>query len=440
MKVKVGENLSTVTIGLIGIIMVVALLMLRVPVALAMGIIGFIGYTIISGIKPTLKLMGMVPFSTTANYTFTVIPLFILMGYFVFYGKLAQNMFTAINIWFDRVRGGICYATIVGGAAFGAANGSGPASTATLAKITIPEMERLGVNKRLAYGIVASAGPLAQMIPPSMLMIIYAILAEQSVSKLLIAGIVPGLIIALGYIITVYILLKRNPELATKSERYSLNEKVKSLRNIWGITLLIGAIMVGLYMGFFTPTEAGAVGATLALIITLFSGKLSFEGFKLSIIESIKTSATIFFIVISSFLFGYFLGVSQIPRTVSNFLTSLDVHPMVIMGGICLMYIFLGMFIDMLSAMFLTIPIILPAVISLGYDPIWFGVIVVFLAEISLVTPPFGLSIFMIQGAVKGSDYTEILKGSIPFIITDFVILIIFLFFPKIILFLPSLM
>lgn len=315
-----------------------------------------------------------------------------------------------------------------------------PASTATLARITIPEMERLGVSRRLAYGIVASAGPLAQMIPPSMLMIIYAILAEQSVSKLLIAGIVPGLIIAFGYIVTVYVILKRNPDLAPKMERQPLSTKIKELKGIWGITLLIGAIMAGLYLGFFTPTEAGAIGALLALLITVFSGKLSFEGFKLSIIESIKTSATVFFIVVSSFLFGYFLGISQIPRTVSNFLTGLDVHPIIIMFGICAMYIFLGMFIDMLSAMFLTIPIILPAVIELGYDPIWFGVIVVFLAEISLVTPPFGLSIFMIQGAVKGSDYAEILKGSIPFILTDFIILLIFLFFPQIILFLPSLM
>ncbi|MEK4426683.1 TRAP transporter large permease [Solibacillus sp. FSL K6-1523] len=432
--------MSSVMIGVIGIIIVIALLMLRVPVALAMGIVGFGGYWIISGANPTLKLMGMVPFSTTANYTFTVIPLFILMGYFVFYGQLATNMFSAINVWFDRVRGGICYATIVGGAAFGAANGSGPASTATLAKITIPEMERLGVNRRLAYGIVASAGPLAQMIPPSMLMIIYAILAEQSVSKLLIAGIIPGLIIAFGYMITVYILLKRNPELALKMERQPLSVKMKELKGIWGITLLIGAIMAGLYLGFFTPTEAGAIGATLALLITLFSGKLSLEGFKLSIIESIKTTATVFLIIISSFLFGYFLGISQIPNTVSSFLTGLDVHPMFVMFGICLMYIFLGMFIDMLSAMFLTIPIILPAVINLGFDPIWFGVIVVFLAEISLVTPPFGLSIFMIQGAVKGSEYTEILKGSFPFIVTDFIVLFIFLFFPQIILFLPNLM
>lgn len=432
--------MDTVTIGLIGIVVVVALLLLRVPVAFAMGTVGFVGYWIISGINPTLKLMGMVPFSTTANYTFTVIPLFILMGYFVFYGQLATNMFSAINIWFDRIRGGICYATIIGGAAFGAANGSGPASTATLARITIPEMEKLGVNRRLAYGIVASAGPLAQMIPPSMLMIIYAILAEQSVSKLLIAGIIPGIIIAIGYLVTVYILLKRNPDLARATERVSLNEKVKSLRGIWGITLLIGAIMVGLYMGFFTPTEAGAVGATLALLITVFSGKLSLEGFKLSIIESIKTSATVFLIIISSFLFGYFLGISRIPNTVSDFLTGLAIHPMLIMLGICAMYIFLGMFIDMMSAMFLTIPIILPAVISLGFDPIWFGVIVVFLAEISLVTPPFGLSIFMIQGAVKGSEYSEILKGSVPFIIMDFVLLFIFLFLPEIILFLPNLM
>lgn len=432
--------MTTVTIGWFGIIFLLGLLFLRVPVALAMSSIGFLGYWLISGSAPALKIMGIVPFSTVASYTFTVIPLFLLMGYFAYYGKLATEMFDTFNKWFGNIRGGICYATIFGGAAFGAANGSGPASTATLARITIPEMERLGVNRRLAYGVVSSAGPLATMIPPSMLMIIYAILADQSVGKLLVAGIVPGIIIAAGYMVTVFILLKINPNLAPKGEKIPFKEKFQSLKGIWGITLLIGSIMVGLYLGIFTPTEAGAVGAVMALVITLASKKLSFKGFTNSIFETIKTSATLFFIVVASFIFGYFLGITQIPHTVSAFLTGLDLPPIIIMMFICLMYLILGMFIDMVSGMFLTIPIILPAVIQLGFDPIWFGVIVVFLAEISLVTPPFGLSIFVIKGVIKDSQYSEILKGSIPFIIADLIILLILLFFPQIILFLPNLM
>ncbi|MFS0575513.1 TRAP transporter large permease [Sporosarcina sp. 179-K 3D1 HS] len=432
--------MSALVIGIVGLVVLIGLLLLRVPVALSMAAVGFFGYWSISGLNPTLKLMGLVPYSTVASYTFTVIPLFLLMGYFVYYGNLATDMFSSFNKWLGNIPGGILYATIIGGAAFGAANGSGPASTATLARITIPEMERLGVNKKLAYGAVASAGPLAQMIPPSMLMIIYAILAEQPVGKLLIAGIIPGIIITLSYIVTIYVVLKKNPDWAPKTQKYSIKEKVHSLKGIWGIAILIGSIMIGLYLGVFTPTEAGAVGAAIAFVITIVTKKLKWSGFTSSIIETIKTSATVFFIVISSFLFGYFLGITQIPAFVSEFLTGLNVSPMTIMVFVCLMYLFLGMFIDMISAMFLTIPIILPAIIQLGFDPIWFGVIVVFLAEISLVTPPFGISIFMIQGVVKGSEYGDIIKGSIPFIIADLFILVIFLAFPKLILFLPGLM
>lgn len=432
--------MSSITIGFIGIAILLILLFLRVPVALSMSVVGFTGYWIVGGMDQALRIAGIVPYSTLANYTFSVIPLFVLMGFFIYYGNLATGMFDSFNKWLGRLPGGICYATILGGAAFGAANGAGPASTATLAKIAIPEMERLGVNKRLAYGVVASAGPLATMIPPSILMIIYAILTEQSVSKLLIAGIVPGIVIVIGYSITIFIITKKNPDIAPKIEKVSFKERFHSLKGIWGLMILIASIMGGLYIGLFTPTEAGAFGALVALVITLATKKLNFKGFKESIYETIKTTSMIGFIIISSFLLGYFLGITQIPAVTAEFLTSLNVNPMIIMLCICAMYLILGMFIDMLSALFLTLPIIFPAVIQLGFDPIWFGVIIVFLAEVSLVTPPFGMSIFVIQGVVKNAKFSEIVKGSVPFIIADFVILFILLFFPDLVLFLPNLM
>lgn len=432
--------MSSVAIGIIGIVVLLIMLFLRVPVALSMSLVGFVGYWLVGGMDQALRLLGIVPYSTLANYTFSVIPLFVLMGFFIYYGNMATGMFDSFNKWFGNIRGGICYATILGGAAFGAANGAGPASTATIARIAIPEMERLGVNKRLAYGVVASAGPLATMIPPSILMIIYGILTEQSVGKLLIAGIVPGIIIVIGYSITIFILTKINPNLAPKVERTTFKEKVRSLKGIWGLMILIASIMGGLYLGFFTPTEAGAFGALVALVITVLTRRLSFKGFKDSIYETIRTTAMIGFIIISSFLLGYFLGITQIPNHTAEFLTSLNVHPMVIMLAICAMYLILGMFIDMLSALFLTIPIIFPAVVQLGFDPIWFGVIVVFLAEVSLVTPPFGMSIFVIQGVIKDSKFGDIVKGSLPFIIADFVILFVLLFFPELVLFLPNFM
>jgi len=432
--------MSPVTIGLIGLVVLLLLLFLRVPVAICMAVVGFVGYLLISGPQAALKLMSIVPFSTLNNYTFSVVPLFVLMGYFVFYGNLATGMFNALNKWLSHIRGGICYATILGGAVFGAANGGGPASTATLAKIAVPEMTRLGVNRRLTYGVVASAGPLATMIPPSILMIIYAILAEQSVGKLLIAGIVPGIIITIGYCVTVFILTKRNPDWVPKAEKVPFKERVQSLKGIWGFGILIAFIMLGLYFGFFTPTEAGAIGALVALVITVVTRRLNLKGFNMSIYETIKTSAMVFFIIVSSILFGYFLGITRLPSTISEFIVSLNVHPMVIMICICLLYIFLGMFIDMLSALFITIPIILPAVVELGFDPIWFGVIVVFIAELSMVTPPFGLSLFVIKGSIKDSSIPEIVRGSLPFIVADLVILLIFLFFPDLILFLPNMM
>jgi len=427
-------------IGALGILVMLILLFLRVPVALCMGIVGFVGYWLVAGLNPALHLMGILPYSVLSNYTFTVVPLFILMGFFMFYGQIANGMFNAFNKWLSNIPGGICYATILGGAAFGAANGGGPASTATLSKIAIPEMTRLGVDRKLAYGVVASAGPLAVMIPPSLLMIIYAIWAEQSVSKLLIAGVVPGIIISLGYMLTVFVLTKRYPQLAPKVEKTPFKEKVQSLKGVWEIAVLIVAILGGLYLGFFTPTEAGAIGAFVALIVGLITRKLNLKAFNQSVYETIKTCGMIFFLVCSSLLFGSFMSITQLSVVVSDFLVSLDVHPMVLMIAICIMYLILGCFIDMFSALVITLPIILPTVEGLGFDLIWFGVILVFICEISLVTPPFGMSLFVIKSTVPDGSIGEIIRGSVPFIVADLLILLFFLFFPGVVLFLPNMM
>lgn len=432
--------MSTEMIGVIGILILLVLLFLRFPVAIAMMLVGFIGYGVVRDWDNAFSIAGMVPYSTVANYTFSIIPLFLLMGYFMFYGKIATDMFDTFNKWLGHYKGGVCYATILGGAGFGAANGSGPASTAALSRIAIPEMRRLGINNRLAYGVVASAGPLATMIPPSMLMIIYAILAEQPVGELLIAGILPGLLIAVMLGVTVYVLVKIKPELAPSSAKATIKERVSSLKGVWSVAILIGLVFGGLYVGLFTPTEAGAAGAVIALIIVILSRRFTWERFTESIFETIKTTSMIFFIVVGSFLLGYFLTVTRLPNAISMYLTSLDVAPIYIMIGICLMYLILGMFIDMISALFITIPIIMPAVIELGYDPIWFGVIVVLIAEISLVTPPFGMSIFVIRGVIRDSTYMDILIGIFPFIISNLIVLVLLFIFPQIALFLPSFM
>lgn len=425
-------------IGWLGIGGFLILLVLRVPVAYVLSIIGIIGYWLIAGSKPALTIAGMIPFSSISNYTFSVVPLFLLMGYFAFHGGLVSDMFKTGKAWFGHIPGGLGHATILGGAAFGAVSGSGIASTATLSRITVPEMIRSGVDKNLAYGVVASAGPLASMIPPSMIMVIYAIITESSVAKMFIAGIIPGILIAILYMAMIYIRVKLNPSLAPPLSKVSFKKRVISLKYTWGLVLLALIIIGGIYTGLFTPTEAGGIGAFSAFILALCLKRINKEVMKNSLVETIKTTSMVFLVVVSSMIFGYFLGITRIPNNLSDFLTSLPVDPMLIIVGIVFMYLILGMFIDMISAMFLTLPIIFPTIINLGFDPIWFGIVLVFLTEVALVTPPLGLSLFVIKGVIPNSELKDIIKGCLPFIVIDLIILALLIAFPEITLFLPN--
>lgn len=428
------------TAGWVGTLVMLILVMLGIPVAFAMGVVGFLGSYMLLGPDAVRGMMEMVPFSTVASYSFGIVPLFVVMGYLVFYAGFANGAFRAARMWIGHLTGGVPMASVVGCAIFGAASGSGLASTATLARITIPEMIAFGVDRKLAYGVVASAGPLAQMIPPSVLMVIYAIIAEQPVGKMLIAGIVPGILIALSYLCIIYFRVRSNPTLAPSIPRPPIRQRFTSLIDIWGIAVLAIFVIGGIYTGFFTPTEAGAVGATWALLLTILARKLTWPVFRDSINETIRTTAMVFLIVIGAFIFGQFLAVTQLPAIISSWITALPVAPIVVIIGIVIFYLILGLFIDMVAAMFITLPILLPAVLKLGYDPIWFGVLVVFLAEIALATPPFGLGLFIINGVIKDSKLSEIIQGAIPFIVADLIILGVFVIWPDLVLFLPNMM
>jgi tripartite ATP-independent transporter DctM subunit len=431
---------SPETAGWVGITVVLVMVGLGIPVAYAMGIVGFLGSFTVLGTGATHGLMEMVPFSTVASYSFGIVPLFIIMGYLVFHAGFAAGAFRSARTWLGHRTGGNPMAAVVGCAVFGAASGSGLASTATLARITIPEMIAAGVERRLSYGVVAAAGPLAQMIPPSVLMIIYAIIAEQSAGKMLIAGIVPGLLIVVVYLATIYVKVRANPALAPSLPRAPWSERLASLRQTWGIAALAVFVIGGIYTGVFTPTEAGAVGATWALVLTIFARKLSWKVLRSSIHETIRTTSMVFLIVIGAFIFGQFLAITRLPTSISTWITALPVAPIVVIIGIVIFYLILGLFIDMVAAMFITLPILLPAVVQLGYDPIWFGVLVVFLAEIALATPPFGLGLFIINGVIEGSQLSEIARGVFPFILADLILLAIMVAWPQLILFLPNLM
>ncbi len=427
-------------VGWLGIAALLILLLLRVPVAFVMAVVGLGGYWLIAGESPALKVASLVPYSSMANYSFSVIPLFLLMGYFAYHAGLASDLFKTGRTWLGHIPGGLGHATILGGAAFGAVSGSGIASTATLARITIPEMVRNGVDKKLAYGIVASVGPLDSMIPPSMIMVIYAIITESSLAKLFMAGIIPGIFIALCYMLLVYVRVKLNPQLAPPIPKAPFKERVFSLKYTWGLLILGFIIIGGIYSGLFTPNEAGGIGAFAAFVMAVALKRMNKKVLKESLIETLKTTSMVFFIVVSSMIFGYFLGITRIPNLLSDFLTGLPVAPIWIIIGIVVLYLILGMFIDMISAMFLTLPILFPTVVSLGYDPIWFGVLMVFLTEIALVTPPLGLSLFVIKGAVPQSTLKDVIQGSLPFVIVDLVILAVLIALPQISLFLPNLM
>ncbi len=431
---------SPETAGWVGIIVVFVMVAFGVPVAYAMGFVGFIGSLIVLGTGATHGLMEIVPFSTVASYSFGIIPLFVIMGYLVFYAGFANGAFQTARAWIGHRTGGVPMAAVVGCAIFGAASGSGLASTATLARITIPEMIAAGVDRKLAYGVVAAAGPLAQMIPPSVLMIIYAIIAEQPAGKMLIAGIVPGFLVVVVYLTTIYIKVRLKPSLARSIPPVAWSERFASLKQTWGIVALAMFVIGGIYSGIFTPTEAGAVGATWALFLTIAARKLTWKVLRASIQETIRTTSMVFMIVIGAFIFSHFLAITRLPTTLSSWITGLPIPPIGIIIGIVIFYLILGLFIDMVAAMFITLPILLPAVTQLGFDPIWFGVLVVFLCEIALATPPFGLGLFIINGVIEGSKLSEIARGVVPFIVADMIILGVLIAWPQLVLFLPTLM
>lgn len=433
--------LSPEQTGLLGLLGMLLLLALRVPVAFAMGIGGFLGYAAISGWTAAFNVAGMVPYSAIATYGFSVVPLFLIMGSFLSRAGLVTDLFKMAKLWVGNIPGGLVHATIIAGALFGAASGSGLAATSVLTTVCVPEMRKGGVDKLLACGCVAAVGPVAQMIPPSILMVIYCIITGASLGKLLIAGIFPGLLLAGGFMIMVYLLVKKNPNLAPLlKENVTWRRRFSSLKNAWSIVVLGGLVLGGIYTGIFTPTEAGAVGACGAFIMAISSPKRNLADLAQSLLDAAKVTGTIFLIIAGAFIFGYFLSITRIPKLVSEFITSLNLSPLGILTGVMIMYLILGMFVDMVAALFITLPIIFPAMVNLGFDPIWFGVLIVMQCEIALISPPFGLSLFIVKGIIKDLTINEVIRAILPFFVVDLIVLTIYIAFPQIALFLPQTM
>jgi len=430
--------MSPDAVAVIGFIVLFALMLLRVPVGMAMGLVGVSGFAYLVGGGPALKLVGQTSMRTVTDYTFGVIPMFLLMGAFVTTSGMSRELFHAANTFVGHRRGGLGIATIVACAGFAAISGSSVATAATFSTVAYPEMLRYKYPQSFATGVIAAGGTLGAMFPPSTVLAVYGIITEQDIGKLFIAGILPGVLAVAMYITTVSAIGWLRPGFLPAGERTETAERLASMRDIWAPLALFVFVIGGLYGGLFTPTEAGGMGAGGAFLIGVLRRQLSLSDIRASLLQATRTAAAVFTVLIGALLFGYFLTITQTPQTVTEFLTGLGVGRYGVLALIMLMYLVLGCLMDAMAMIILTVPIIFPVIKTLGFDPIWFGVIIVMTVELGLIHPPVGMNVFVIKSVVKDVSFATIFVGVLPFIVTDLVRLVILIAFPTIALYLPT--
>ncbi len=435
-----SPEMTPMNIGFIGMVMMLLLLFLGMPIGFAMSWVGFLGMLLLVGQDAGLTLIKTVPFNTATTYSLSVVPLFILMGAFAFHSGLSRDLYFMAYRWLGHMPGGLAMATVGGCAGFAAISGSSLATAATMGMVALPEMKRYKYDPALATGSIAAGGSIGILIPPSVVLIIYGILTNQPIGTLFIAGFIPGILEAVFYVITIYILCKRRPEMGPPGARSNLKEKILSLKDTSGALALFVLVIGGLYLGIFTPTEAAGVGAFGALIFTLLRKKLNLKSFFSSLNDSVKTTAMAFLILIGAMLLGYFLTVTQLPFDLADLVTRMEMNRYIILGCVLFIFMALGCVMDSLSIVLLTIPIFFPIITALEFDPIWFGILVVRVVEIGMITPPVGVNVFIIKGVAKDVPMYTIFRGIFPFLIADICHLALLLAVPQITLFLPNLM
>jgi C4-dicarboxylate transporter DctM subunit len=436
--------MSPTTIGIIGISVMVLIFFTRMPVAYVMTMIGFIGFSVMISFKGGLNLLSRNIYEVFSSYGLTTIPLFIFMGQLAFNSGISGRLYDTAYKFLGSTRGGLAMATVAACTAFGAVCGSSPATAATMATVGLPEMKRYKYADELATGSVASGGGLGMIMPPSVVLIVYGVLTEESIGKLFVAGIIPAIFVTILFIISIYIICRFSPEQGPPGERFSWREKMRSLTGLIDTLAVFGLVMGGLFFGFFTPTEAAAVGAFGVLVVSLIRRQITWQGFVKSLYETLRTSCMVLLLIAGAVVFGKFLAITRIPFNVASWIGGFDLPPFAIMGMIVLVYFLGGCFMDALALVMLTIPIFFPIVTGLGYDPIWFGIIIVMVTEMGVITPPVGINVYVVYGVAEsvigGVPLEAIFKGIIPFLIAVIVGLIILIFVPQIILFLPNLM
>lgn len=432
--------------SVIGLGAVLLLVFLRMPIALAMGLVGFVGYMELRGFRASISMVGRLIIDTAQDYGLSVIPLFILMGLFVSRGGLSRELYRASYAFLGHFRGGLAMATIVACAGFSAICGSSLATAATMSKVAMPQMRKYGYKDGLSTASIAAGGTLGILIPPSVILVIYGLLTETSIGKLFVAGIVPGLLGVLLYLVAVRFTVARDPSAGPAGERSDWRERVSALRDVWAVLLLFFLVIGGLYGALdfpplnltFSPTEAAGMGAAGAFLIALSRGSLTFSGTAQVLVEAAQTTAALFAVLIGAWAFSNFVNLAGLPEALQATVSAAGLAPMTVMLTILLIYLVLGCVFESLSMLLLTVPIFFPLVASLGYDPIWFGIVVVVVTEISLITPPVGLNVFVLKGVVGNVSTATIFRGVTPFWAVDIVRLALLVLLPGLALFLPQ--
>ena len=432
--------MSLYLIGVIALAGFLILVILGLPIAFSFATMGFIGIVLIQGMGAGLASLGEVAYSEMASYVLTTIPLFVLMGQFAFHSGISTDLFFAAYKWMGRLPGGLALATTLSCTGFAACTGSSVASAATMGTIAFPEMQRYHYSPRLAAGCIAAGGTLGILIPPSTIFIIYGIITETSIGDLFIAGIFPGLMLSSLFCLLIYFMCKRNPEMGPPSEAsFTWKERFASLAGVWGMVVLFILVIVGLYVGIFAPSEAGAIGAFGALLIAAARRRLTKARVFSALAETVRVSCFSLFVLVGAMLFNTFLSMTGLPQMLSGWITSFPLSPFAILIIICAFYIPLGMVIDCLPMILLTMPFVFPIIEEFGFSPVWFGVLICVLGELSLITPPVGINIYVVQGVTK-VPLEDVARGILPFALVFLVGIALLIAFPQISLFLPSTM